>query len=106
MPRVSVNPISEGIKKDVEVSFPLLLSGISDTREIDEFFSDFLTSEEEKMLGKRLMLYIFLEKGFSVSRIQSLLGVSFETVRNHRSSYLKFDENSKERIRKLARKLL
>src|SRR3989344_4235773 len=48
--------------------------------EISSFFNDLLTSSEKGMLGKRILIAMFLENGYSYGEIERVLKVSQATI--------------------------
>lgn len=73
-------------QKDLEVltdHFSYLISSLTDSTEIENFFTEFFTKEEKIMLAKRLVLFMMLKKDYPPSVIQSALHISYETVRTY-----------------------
>ncbi|MBI2421068.1 MAG: hypothetical protein HYV38_03220, partial [Candidatus Levybacteria bacterium] len=60
MPRASRKPINESINQEIKENFSSLISSLQNPQEIQQFFNDFITHEEQLMLGKRLMLHLML----------------------------------------------
>lgn len=104
MPRVSRVPINKTLGRELDDHFASLISSFYDSKEIEHFFQEFLTREERLMLLKRLMLHLMLENGYKISDIRSMLGMSRETIRVHRSLWIKGGSVYKNIIGKLARK--
>lgn len=102
MPRVSKKRIKEEIKEELKGHFAFLISSLNNSKEIEQFFQDFLTSEEKTMLTKRLMLHLMLENKYESYKIESVIGVSYETIRIHKNIWSKGGENYKRIINKIA----
>lgn len=83
MPRVSRSRLHEQRLKEIQDHFSYLISSLTDSNDIDDFFREFFTKEEKIMLAKRLVLYMMLKKEYSPSVIQAALHISYETVRSH-----------------------
>lgn len=83
MPRASKKPVRKNLNQELNNYFASLISSLNKEEEIEQFFNDFLTSEEKTMLTKRLMLHLMLENGYKASQIESVLGMSRETIRVH-----------------------
>ena len=83
MPRASRKPIRKNLNQELNVYFASLISSLNKGEEIEQFFKDFLTTEEKIMLTKRLMLHLMLENGYKTSQIEAVLGMSRETIRVH-----------------------
>ncbi len=104
MPRASRQPINKSLNRDLEESFSDLISSLQRPNDIKSFLNDFLTKEEKTMLFKRLMLHLMLEKGYESSKIQSTLGIRYETIRVHKNTWEKGNEVYKSVLRKIASK--
>lgn len=104
MPRASLKRINKDVDLELKDNFAFLISSLSQANEIEQFFRDFLTKEEKIMLSKRLMLHLMLENEYASSQIQSVLGVSDETVRTHKNIWERGGEIYKKIIAKLARR--
>lgn len=104
MPRASRIPVGKEVSNELKENFASLISSLSSSSEIEQFFHDFLTKEENTMLMKRLMIHLMFENGYRNSDIRALLGVSKETVRHHRDIWQRGGENYKKTISKIAKK--
>lgn len=102
MPRASRARLPKDITEELSQHFAHLISTLQNAGEIEQFFQEFLTREEKMMLTKRLMLHMMLEYGYSSTHIESVLKVSRETVRVHRSVWSKGSAIYKKIIGKLA----
>lgn len=102
MPRASRNPIKRAISQDLNDNFAFLISSLHNSKEIQQFFEDFLTREEKIMLTKRLMLHLMLENQYTITEIGSVLGISRETIRVHRNIWGRGGIIYKNIIRKIA----
>ena len=104
MPRASRQPINKTLNRDLEESFSGLISSLQRPNDIKSFLNDFLTKEEKTMLFKRLMLHLMIEKGYESSKIQSTLGIRYETIRVHKNNWERGSEVYKSVLRKIASK--
>lgn len=104
MPRVSKKILRREIEEEIRYNFASLVSTLSSSKDIEKFFEDFLTKEENKMLTKRLMLHIMLENGHRQSDIGSFLGMSRETIRVHKNLSERGGSVYKNIIGKIARR--
>lgn len=84
MPRASRKPINGKLDQELRENFSTLISSLKTSQEIQQFFNDFITHEEQVMLSKRLMLHLMLAKGYSGSQIQAVLGINKDTIRVHK----------------------
>lgn len=101
MGRVSKRGINKELQKEVEEQLSFIISTLTDKDEINLFLSEFLTKEENTMLGKRLILYMMLYKGMSDSQIYVSLAMSRETIHWYRQIYESKSEIFKKNIKKL-----
>lgn len=104
MGRVSKKIINKDLQIQLEEQLSFIVSSLSNKSEIDTFLNEFLTKEEKIMLGKRLILYMLLEKGWTSSQIHSLLSMSFETIRWYKILFDNKPQMFKESIRRLLSK--
>lgn len=104
MSRVSKKFINKDFEKELEEHLSFIVSSLSDKKEINVFLNEFLTDEEKKMLGKRLILYALLYRGFSNSDINSALSMSFETIRWYKEVYNDKSEVFKKIINKIIKR--
>ncbi|HVF68982.1 MAG TPA: hypothetical protein VNA13_00270 [Xanthomonadales bacterium] len=81
MGRVSKKIINKDLQKQLEEQLSFIVLSLTNRNDIDIFLSEFLTKEEKIMLGKRIVLYMLLMKGFSSSEIHATLSMSYETIR-------------------------
>lgn len=102
MPRVSKRTLSKNIYSELEDHFAFLISSLQSSKDIEDFFGDFLSIEEKTMLTKRLMLHCMIDAGYTTSQIHSVLGVSQETIRVHKLLFRNAGETYKKTIRKIA----
>lgn len=80
MPRSSRASLSDETIQELEDQFYDFLNSLtSDERR--KFFSEFLTNEEKMMMYKRLALYWCLLEGYSLAKIQQMIGVTHDTTR-------------------------
>ena len=104
MPRVSRRDVSKTIHGELDDNFAFLISSLSESSEIKQFFQDFLTDEEKTMLTKRLMLHLMLEQGYNQSQIKTVLSMSRETIRVHKRVWERGGTIYKMIIRKIAKR--
>jgi len=104
MPRVSKKSLNKEINSELKENFSSLISSLQNPKEIEQFLNDFLTKEENLMLAKRLMLHLLLDNKYKSLEIQSILGVSKETVRVHKVNWERGGETYKKIINKIANK--
>ncbi len=81
MPRASKFKFPEEKLQEIIEHFTQLISSLSRSKEIENFFDNFFTGEEKIMLAKRLVLLMMIKKGYGPTQIQSALHISYETVR-------------------------
>jgi uncharacterized protein YerC len=104
MPRASRRPVSKNIDHDLKENFSSLISILKTPKEIQLFFNDFLTHEEQVMLTKRLMLHLMIERGYRSSQIQKVLGITKDTIRVHRLVEKSGNSLYKKVLKKIDRK--
>lgn len=102
MPRASKRKLNKEINLELTENFSYLISSLQNQKEIEQFFKDFLTKEENLMLAKRLMLHLLLDNKYKSLEIQSILGMSKETIRVHKTNWEKGGETYKKIINKIA----
>ncbi len=102
MPRVSQKTINKETNLEIRENFSFLISSLQNPNDIEQFFADFLTHEENLMLAKRLMLHLLLNNQYKSLEIQSILGISKETVRTHANNWEKGGETYKKIINKIS----
>lgn len=104
MPRASKKGIRKNIETELKDHFSYLISSLNSSKEIENFFQDFLTKEEKVMLAKRLMLHLMIENNYTESKIKAVLGISRETVRTHKNIWERGGETYKKIIGKIAKR--
>lgn len=104
MPRASRKQIRQDVDLELKDHFAFLISTLSSSKEIEQFFTDFLTKEEKIMLAKRLMLHLMLENNYTSAQIESVIGVSQETVRVHKTIWRNGGQIYKQIIQKIAKR--
>lgn len=80
MPRSSKASLTDETIQELENQFYDFISSLTPD-ERRKFFSEFLTNEEKMMMYKRLALYWCLLEGYTLSKIQQLIGVTHDTTR-------------------------
>ena len=83
MPRVSHAPLNGKLLREIEDHFSYLISSLTNSNDIEDFFGEFFTKEEKVMLAKRLVLFMMLKNNYSPRIIQTAIHISYETVRSH-----------------------
>src|SRR5437879_2811257 len=83
MPRVSKSPLATQQIEELSEHFTYLLTSLTNKRDIDQFLTEFLTTEEKIMMGKRLMLFILLSQKYPEPTIKRALHLSHETIRTY-----------------------
>ena len=104
MSRASRKPVSGKVDKEIKENFSSLISSLNNSTQIQQFFSDFLTEEEQTMLSKRIMLHLMLERGYKSSQIQAFLGINKDTVRIHKTIWERGSNVYKNVLRVIAKK--
>ncbi len=83
MPRVSKRKPNKKAEEELVYNFIQIISKINNEKVARNFLNDLFTKEEKIMLSKRLMLFALLRKNYSPSTINSILSISYETIRIH-----------------------
>ncbi len=102
MPRASKRQVKSELLEEMRDNFAFLISSLSTSSDIQNFFTVFLTEEEKIMLTKRLMLHLMLKSGYEISEMCALIGVSRETIRTHKNVWTTSDVKYKNLIAKIA----
>ncbi len=101
MGRISKRIIDKGLREELEEQLSFIISSLTEKDEINLFLNEFLTKEEKIMLGKRLLLYMLLDRGLTNTQINSILGISYETTRWYKQTFENKPEIFKKHIKKL-----
>lgn len=80
MPQVSKYLMDKETYERMFAVFWQTIGGLKGKKEAEEFFTDLLTPTEKVMLAKRLMIALFLTKGYEYREISRTLKVSFSTI--------------------------
>lgn len=80
MPRQSKVELTEETISELENQFYEFLSSLN-SDETKKFFAEFLTKEEKMMMYKRLALFWSLLEGYTLAKIQQMIGVTHDTTR-------------------------
>lgn len=80
MPRSSSASLTAETIQELESQFYEFLNSLEPT-DRKKFFAEFLTNEEKMMMYKRLALYWCLLEGYSLAKIQQMIGVTHDTTR-------------------------
>lgn len=97
MTRISKFQLTQNQFNEIREHFAFLVSSLSKTDEIENFFEEFLTKEEKIMLTKRLVLFMLLKRNYPPVAIQSALHVSYETIRTYKNQ-LKYKNSTFHKI--------
>ena len=92
------------MQKELEEQLLVIISSLTNKQQTNSFLDEFLTKEEKLMLGKRLILYMLLYKGWSKTDIHTILLMSYETIRWYSQVLDSKPEFFKEMIKKLSMK--
>ena len=89
MPRSSKAQLTDETISELENQFFNFIDSLSSENR-KKFFFEFLTSEEKMMMYKRLALYWCLLEGYSLAKIQQMIGVTHDTTRvyNKKKNFL------------------
>lgn len=104
MSRVSKKPLHKKMQQELEEQLLIIISSLTKKQQTNAFLDEFLTKEEKLMLGKRLILYMLLYKGWSNTDIHTILSTSYETIRWYKEVYENKSEEFKDMIQKLSKK--
>ena len=80
MPKVSKHTLSPEKIKTLAERLAKTVLLLRDEKSLQSFFNDLLTPSEKIMLGKRLLIALFLERGHSYLDISRMLKVSEATI--------------------------
>lgn len=80
MTKVSKNPLSKETQREVTEALIRTLAKIDDDKLLARFLDDLLTPIEKLMLGKRLMVAVLLQRGYSYGAVCRILKMSKTTV--------------------------
>lgn len=96
MPKVSQNPLPPERKKEIMDALVRTLAKISNDLLLKRFLDDLLTPTEKLMLGKRLMVAVLLQRGYSYGAVCRALKMSKTTVHLIQRELLKSGEGYKK----------
>ena len=96
MPKVSQNPLSSEMQKEISSAFVRTLARIDDDSLLKKFIDDLLTPGEKLMLSKRLMVTILLQKGYSCGSVCRMLKMSKTTVYLYQRDILRAGDGYKK----------
>ncbi len=102
MPRSSRASLSEETIKELEDQFYTFIDSLS-SDERRKFFGEFLTVEEKMMMYKRLALYWCLLEGYSLAKIQQMIGVTHDTTRVYNKKKNTLSSEFKELVQRIAK---
>src|SRR3989344_7790595 len=88
MPKVSQNPLSPLIQKEISNAFIRTLVKIDNDALLQKFLNHLLTPNEKLILSKRLMATILLQKGYNCGSVCRILKMSKTTVYLYRRDLL------------------
>lgn len=80
MGRVSQNPLSPEVRREITDSLIRIMVKIDDDALLRKFLDDLFTPVEKLMLAKRLMVSVLLQRGYSYGAICRALKMSKTTV--------------------------
>lgn len=96
MPKVSQNPLPPERKKEIMDALVRTLAKINNDSLLKRFLDDLLTPTEKLMLGKRLMVAVLLQRGYSYGAVCRALKMSKTTVHLIQRELLKSGEGYKK----------
>lgn len=96
MPKVSQNPLPSERKKEIMDALVRTLAKINNDLLLKRFLDDLLTPTEKLMLGKRLMVAVLLQRGYSYGAVCRALKMSKTTVHLIQRELLKSGEGYKK----------
>lgn len=96
MPKVSQNPLPPERKKEIMDALIRTLAKINNDSLLKRFLDDLLTPTEKLMLGKRLMVAVLLQRGYSYGAVCRALKMSKTTVHLIQRELLKSGEGYKK----------
>ena len=102
MPRSSKALLSDETLHELESQFYSFIDSLS-SDERKKFFAEFLTNEEKMMMYKRLALYWCLLEGYSLAKIQQMIGVTHDTTRVYNKKKNILSEEFKSLVRRIAK---
>jgi uncharacterized protein YerC len=104
MPRISRSHLSKNQLNDVNQHFLYLISSLANTKDVEAFLEEFLTTEEKVMLAKRLVLFMMLAKEYPEDSIKNILHFSHETIRTYKNNFVFKSASFHANIQKLIKK--
>ncbi len=96
MPKVSQNPLSPAIQKEISNALVRTLVRIDNDTLLQKFIDDLLTPGEKLMLSKRLMAAILLQKGYSCGSVCRMLKMSKTTAYLYQRDLLRSGDGYKK----------
>ncbi len=96
MPKVSKNPLPPERKKEITDALIRTLAKIDNDSLLKRFLDDLLTPNEKLMLGKRLMVAVLLQRGYSYGAVCRALKMSKTTVHLIQRELLKSGDGYKK----------
>lgn len=96
MPKVSKNPLPPERKKEIMDALIRTLAKIDNDSLLKRFLDDLLTPTEKLMLGKRLMVAVLLQRGYSYGAVCRVLKMSKTTVHLIQRELLKSGDGYKK----------
>lgn len=104
MGRTSKFKLKSAELEELEQHFSYLISSLSSSKEIGNFFNNFLTKEEKIMLTKRLALLMMIKMDYPYQEIKNALNISYETVRTYSNQLPLKNDSYHKTIEKLIRR--
>ncbi len=102
MPRSSRASLSDETLQELENQFYEFLNSLS-SADRKKFFAEFLTNEEKMMMYKRLALYWCLLEGYSLAKIQQMIGVTHDTTRVYNKRKNTLSDEFKELVGRIGK---
>ena len=104
MTRVSRRKLHPKKIEEIREYFSFLIASLNNSVEIENFLDGFLTNEEKIMLSKRLVLLMMLKRGYLPSDIESILSMSYESVRTYKNLLPMRNNQFQKTIERLVKK--
>ncbi len=103
MPRASKQQLDKIVWQELNHNLFNLFGSLKE-KDVEKFFPQLLTREEQTMLAKRVALYSLIINDFSNSEVKQLLKISHETIRSAHLTLATKDKEFQNRLRKLIKK--
>lgn len=90
--------------EEIREYFSFLIASLNNSQEIENFLEGFLTNEEKVMLSKRLVLMMMLKRGYQPHEIESILAMSYESVRTYKNLLATRNKQFQKTIERLVKR--